>query len=141
MRDRILLAEHREHGRNGRILFRIIPSFDEKIYNLRVQPPNGSALTFVSMRSALDGSIKAVKYRFADRYVFLFASEFNLIVTKSVFDMFEEDDTPIPEWDDSVLIDRYLGQSAGDHNTLQTELSAVCFGNQEKEGADQNGTE
>lgn len=41
--------------------------------------------------------------RCGDRYLFVTACEDWLIVSLMLFDFFEEDDTPIPDFDDSEL--------------------------------------
>ena len=50
-----------------------------------------------------DGEPEALKYRCGDRYIFVTACEDWLIVSLMLFDVFEEDDTPIPGCDDSEL--------------------------------------
>ncbi len=105
MKDRILTAEHENFGEGGEIGFDELMGFSEEIYNLRIIPAQGQKFEFVKVRYAEDGSVDGVKYRFGDRYVFIFASEHDLIVTKSVIDLFEEEDTPIPVSDPSVLFE------------------------------------
>ncbi len=105
MRDRILLAEHEHHGEDGAIGFDKISNFNENRYGLRVVAPPNGIFKFVKVLYSEDGSVDGIKYLFGDHYVFIFASEYNLIVTKSVVDLFEEDDTPIPVSDPSILFD------------------------------------
>lgn len=45
-----------------------------------------------------------IKFRYGERYLYIF-SGFELIVTKSIPDLMEEDDAPLPEVDDSSLFD------------------------------------
>ena len=53
-------------------------------------------------------AIDCIKYRFGDRYVLIFSSWCNLIVTKSLIDLSGEEDAPIPAWDPSVLFERSM---------------------------------
>ena len=105
MTDRILSAVHVKKGEDGAIGFEESTSFNEKKYNLRiVAPPNGK-FEFMKAFFDEDGATTGIKYRYGDRYVFVFASELNLIVTKSMVDLFEEEDTPLPMFDTSVLFE------------------------------------
>ncbi len=108
MRDYTLLAEHRNNGEAGAICFKKMTSFDAKAYNLRISPPPSKKIQYVKTFFAPDGTVDGVKYRYGDYYLSLFASEYELIVTKSICDLFEEDDTSIPEFDPSVLFDEPL---------------------------------
>ena len=44
-----------------------------------------------------DGSLDAVRFKFKDVYLFIFASEYNLILTKSKCDIFEDQPIVFPE--------------------------------------------
>ena len=52
-----------------------------------------------------DGALDGIKFRFGDRYLFIFADEHNLIVTKSVVDLSFEDVPAVPWNEDSVLFE------------------------------------
>ena len=108
MRDRILLAKHEPFGDEGTIGFEVVPAFDEEKYNLRVCPPADGSFEFKKVLYYEDGSIDCIKYRFGDRYVLIFSSWCNLIVTKSLIDLSGEEDAPIPAWDPSVLFERSM---------------------------------
>ena len=105
MRDRILLAKHEPFGDEGTIGFEVVSAFDEEAYNLRINPPADGPFEFKKILYYEDGSIDCIKYRFGDRYVLIFSSWCNLIVTKSLIDLSGEEDAPIPAWDSSVLFD------------------------------------
>ena len=51
----------------------------------------------------VDGEPEALKYRCGDRYIFVTACEDWLIVSLGLFDVFEEDDTLVPDDEDSEL--------------------------------------
>ena len=105
MRDRTFSAEHEEHGEDGAIgLDELYPITDTSHYHI-VAPPSEGVFEFIKARFAEDGTVEGLKYRYGDGYVFIFASEYDLILTKSVVDLFEEDDTPIPDFDPSVLFE------------------------------------
>ncbi len=105
MRDRILLAKHEPFVDKGTIGFEAVPAFDEGKYNLRVYPPADGSFEFKKVLYYEDGSIDCIKYRFGDRYVLIFSSCCNLIVTKSIIDLSGDEDAPIPAWDPSVLFE------------------------------------
>lgn len=82
-----------------------ISSFSKEIYSLRISAPSDGIFRFVKVFYQENGAVDGIKYRFGDRYLFIFASEYNLIVTKSIMDLTEEDDTPVPIYDPSILFD------------------------------------
>ena len=106
MADKILSVEHEEHGEDGTIGFERVSSFSKELYSLRISAPSEGAFRFVKVFYQEDGAVDGIKYRFGDRYFFIFASEYNLIVTKSIMDLTEEDDTPVPIYDPSILFDK-----------------------------------
>lgn len=105
MRDRILLLVHEPNGEDGAIEFYKLSSFNEDKFCLRISAPPNGPFEFVKVLLTESGEIDGIKYRYGDHYVFISPSEYNLIVTKSVVDLFEEDDTPIPDTDPSILFE------------------------------------
>ena len=105
MRDRILLLVHEPNGEDGAIEFERLSAFNQERFCLRISAPQNGPFEFVKVLFAENGEIDGIKYRYGDNYVFISPSEYNLIVTKSVVDLFEEDDTPIPDVDPSILFD------------------------------------
>ena len=101
--DRIIEAEHTENGENGAISVNTIGLYNQEMYDLRINAPADGNFELLKILYAEDGTVDGLKYRYGDRYLFVFASEHNLIVTKSLCDLTEEDDTPVPETEDSVL--------------------------------------
>ena len=104
MEDRIIHAKHRENGEYGAIKFSNLSSFDESKYALKIAAPSDGSFRFDEVRYK-DGNLDGVRYRFGDRYVFLFPSDWNLIVTKSMISLFGDDDDPIPYEDTSILFE------------------------------------
>ena len=105
MEDRVLLAVHEKHGEFGTIRLDTIPDYDGEKYNMRINAPSAGPFTFIKVLYQEDGAIDAIKYRYDDRYLFIFSGEYNLVVTKSIPDLTEEYDTPIPDIEDSILFD------------------------------------
>lgn len=106
MQNSVLLAKKSSGGdeEDGCIRFYECPSFDETAFDLRIFPSENSKITFVKICYYPDGTVDSVKYRYGERYLYLF-SGCELIVTKSIPDLLEEDDTPLPDVDTSVLFD------------------------------------
>ncbi len=105
MADRILIAMHDKSGEDGAIRFAKRSQFKEELNCFRVIPRQGAAFKYLKVRYDQGGAVDGVKYQFGDRYIFITATEDGLIVTKSMYDLFEEDDTPMPDWDTSVLFE------------------------------------
>lgn len=105
MADRILVAVHDKSGEDGEIRFSKRSEFKEEFNCFRVIPRQGSVFKYLKVRYDQGGAVDGVKYQFGDRYIFISATEDGLIVTKSMYDLFEEDDTPMPDWDTSVLFE------------------------------------
>ena len=106
MQNSILLAKKGCGGdeEDGSIRFYACPSFDETAFDLRILPPENGKIRFVKICYYPDGTVDSVKYRYGERYLYLF-SGWELIVTKSIPDLLEEDDTPLPDVDTSILFD------------------------------------
>ena len=101
-----------ERDANGELLpdedeiaVRCVKSYDEERFCHIVRPKQGETIRFVKLNHYPNGHVQEIKYKFGDGYLFLFADEHDLILTKSVCDLFEEDDTPIPVRDPSVLFE------------------------------------
>ena len=107
MRSCTVLAEFKPiPGQDeGEIAVRCVKSYDEERFCHIVRPKKGETIRFVKLNHYPNGHVQEIKYKFGDGYLFLFADECDLILTKSVCDLFEEDDTPIPVRDPSVLFE------------------------------------
>ena len=49
-----------------------------------------------------DGTVDGIRFRADDRFLFIFADEYHLVLTISKYDLFEETETEIPE-EEAVL--------------------------------------
>ena len=105
MQDQIFVATHESNGELGAIGLDRINGFNGDRYSLRITPPADGSFSFVKVLYHDNGAVDCIKYHYGDRYLFIFSSEDNLIVTKSLPDLTEEDDTPIPQFEDSVLFE------------------------------------
>ena len=90
------MYEHREHIEDGAISIICIDSFDKSLFSRKVVLDNEFFITDKKLFKE-DGSLDAVRFKFKDVYLFIFASEYNLILTKSKWDLFEDQPTPFPE--------------------------------------------
>ena len=101
--------------------------FSKEIYSLRISAPSDGIFRFVKVFYQENGAVDGIKYRFGDRYLFIFASEYNLIVTKSIMDLTEEDDTPVPIYDPSILFDNVLLSSGYNLDQKRHETSTIVY--------------
>ena len=93
MSDRILLAKHEKFGEEGTVVFDVLSDFNKEKYNLRINPPADGLFEFKKVLYFEDGSIDCIKYRFGDRFLFIFSTWSNLVVTKSLIDLSGDEDT------------------------------------------------
>lgn len=94
--NKLEMYEHREHIEDGAIAIKCIDSFDRSLFSLQVELENEFFILDKKLFKE-DGSLDAVRFKFKDVYLFLFASEYNLILTKSKWDIFEDHPMPFPE--------------------------------------------
>ena len=92
MDDRMVLLKHKECGEDGTIIGDIVTSFDENEYSLIEYPENGTKITFEKLLIShddplyTDGTFYGIKYRYGDGYLFVYCSEYNLIILKCNYD-------------------------------------------------------
>ena len=104
-RDYILLVQRTENGEDEPpVRIAEIVDFDISEYGCHILPPPEGTIDFIKVAYFQDGTVEAIKFRYGERYLYIF-SGFELIVTKSIPDLMEEDDAPLPEVDDSFLFD------------------------------------
>lgn len=75
-----------------------------KQYDLRIASPSDGLFRFMKVVYHEDGTLDAIKYRYGNRYLFIFADEYNLIVTKSINDLTNDEDGTILD-DQSILFE------------------------------------
>lgn len=80
-----------------------LSSFDPAAFSMQHIPPEDAHISFV--RAEVDEyGIEGIKFRYRDRYIFFFADEGGWVITTiNQWDLFEDDDAPMPDYDDSVL--------------------------------------
>lgn len=88
---------------NGILTLKETLSYDSDLFNLMHTPPKEAHISFVCAKYN-DNGVEGLKFKYCDRYLYFFAEEDGwLIITISMWDIFEEDDTPIPDFDNSDL--------------------------------------
>ena len=87
----------------GVLALKEVRSFDSDTFNLKHTPPEDAHISFVSAQFNENG-VEGLKFKYRDRFMYFFAEEDGwLIITICQWDIFEEDDTPMPDYDDSDL--------------------------------------
>ncbi len=93
----IRLGTHFEHFNICSVL-----DYDPESFCWKFTPPENVSVKFVSAQYENDAPID-LKFSYGDRYLFFGTDEYNVVVCLTLYDNFEEDKTPLPEHDDSVL--------------------------------------
>ena len=75
--------------------------FDKESYLFQVDLPNGG-LRFDKTLANDNGTIEGIRFKTDDDFWFVFSLEYNLVLTKSKYDLFEEIEMDIQD-DESVL--------------------------------------
>ena len=75
------------------VVYMAIAEVGSEQYNLRNNPPADGLFEFKKVLYFEDGSIDCIKYRFGDRFLFIFSTWSNLVVTKSLIDLSGDEDT------------------------------------------------
>ena len=83
--------------------FDTLISFNPEVYSLIISPPKAGEWTLLRIEKNDRGDVISIKYQYGDRFLFIFASQYNLIVTKSVVDLLDSED--VPDVDDSILFE------------------------------------
>ena len=79
-----------------------VADYDAEAYCWRFTPPENISAKLVSARYK-NGAPFQLKFSYGDRYLFFSADDYNIIVLLSLYDNFKENETPLPEYDDSIL--------------------------------------
>ena len=87
--------EHEECGEDGVINIGRCSSFNPQMYKHIVRPEAGSKIRFEKIIYSEDGRIDGIAFRWDDTWLFVYTSEHNLILTRSSFDL--SDDNGYPE--------------------------------------------
>ncbi len=97
-----ILVSSKKKDDFGIIILEEIPEFNMERFNLLVKPKGKEEIKYIKTVCNSDGTIDAIKFQYGESYLFVFADEYNLIVTKSVSDL-TEDDWNFPDVDPSIL--------------------------------------
>ena len=94
--EKLISFEHNEYMEDGCIEFDEVSSFNKEAYKYQVDL---SDYTFKldKIKYYEDGFVEAIRYKCEEVFFFIFASEDNLIITMSKYDLFEEIQTDFPE--------------------------------------------
>ena len=79
-----------------------VADYDAEAYCWKFTPPENISAKFVNAQYE-SGAPVDLKFSYGDRYLFFGADEYNIVVLLTLYDNFEEDNTPLPECEDSVL--------------------------------------
>jgi len=104
--NRMIYVKHidRQNSNDMTMAFYTISGYDPELFRHVVKSKVGETIIFQKLLYSDDGGVDGLKFRCDKRYFFIFASENNLIITKSIVDLAEEDDfEELPDYDDSVL--------------------------------------
>lgn len=104
-KDAIIAVHHQPAGNEeGTFVFAHISAFTQKAYPWIVRSTPEEPIVFLNRILPDEGLMEGIRFRYGMRYLFIFASEKNLILTKSIIDL--ETLIPVsemPHVDDSVL--------------------------------------
>ena len=93
---KLILVEHDKYKDLGCIRYKEIAGFDKSIFSICVVL-NEDLFSFDKVLYHDNGVIDAIRYRSKDTFMFIFASEYELILTKSKYDLFEDGKMEFPE--------------------------------------------
>lgn len=94
--DKCILLTSEAVGENGRIVFNEAASFDETRYPYEIKL-EGVQFVFDKSRYLENGMIEGVRFVADGVFLFIFASEHNLILTMSKYDLFDETEMDFSE--------------------------------------------
>lgn len=94
--EKLISVEHNEYMEDGCIEFDEISSFNKEAYKYQVNLSNGT-FKLDKIKYYENDFVEAIRYKCEDAFLFVFASEDNLIITMSKYDLFEEIQMDFPE--------------------------------------------
>ena len=81
-----ILLEHAHYGEDGAILVGEPMSLNKENFKLRILSEENSPIVFDKAQYREDGTLEALRFRYGDSYLFVFADEDELILTKGTDD-------------------------------------------------------
>ena len=94
--EKLISVAHNEYMEDGCIEFDEISSFNKEAYKYQVNLSNGT-FKLDKIKYYENNFVEAIRYKCEDAFLFVFASEDNLIITMSKYDLFEEIQMDFPE--------------------------------------------
>ena len=97
------LISHRSKDGDGYIEIKSIDDFDLKDFTYKVHLGD-AAYKFDKIQVLDNGHIDGIRFRSENVFIFIFALEYNLVLTLSTYDLFDEIDTDLPSEEDEPLL-------------------------------------
>ena len=97
------LISHRVKGSDGDIEIKCVDDFNPKDFAYTVQLGNAT-FKFEKILTLDNGCIDGIRFRSEKSFLFIFALEYNLVLTQTNYDLFGELDTDIPTEDDEPIL-------------------------------------
>lgn len=103
--DGYIGVEHRRiNERQSTIAFSECSDINREHYNVTINATPDEPISFICEIHDDSGLLTGLKFRYGDRYLLLYAMEYDLTLTKSIVDLENFNVSDLPEFDDSVLI-------------------------------------
>ena len=111
--DCILLTSH-PLGEDGYLKFDLLSNYDQDrfIYEVDMGSEHYRFDKFCFLDNEL---IEGIRFRSGDIFLFVFALEHNLVLTKSKYDIFEELETDLPDIEETLRIIRNKNNGTKNH--------------------------
>ncbi len=87
--EKMISAVHREFGEDGRIEFEEIHELNKEVCRYKMLM-HGEQFELERISNFDNGFIDAIKFKYKDVFLFVFALEDNLVLTKSKYDLLDE---------------------------------------------------
>lgn len=97
--------EHEKNGNIGKISVGELSGFNREFYCHTVRPAHGETIRFEKIIYSENGDIKGIVFRQNDTWLFVFADEYDLTLTRSSFDLSDKDGYPQAPREPMLFID------------------------------------
>ena len=101
--DSFYLVSHQLKDDDGYIEIKRVDGFYNNDFTYMVKFPDDN-FYFDRIQNTDKGLIDGIRFRSGKSYLFVFALEDNLVLTKTNYDLFDESDTAIPSEEDEPLL-------------------------------------
>jgi len=92
--DRMYSFQHEENGEDGAINIFAVSSLNTEQRYLTVRPADGERIRFEKIVYEENEDAVGIAYRWEDTWLFVYTSEYNLILTRSSFDLSDPNGWP-----------------------------------------------